>query len=305
MDLRADARVPWAVGKDMGLITRALLTAALVVPALLVATKMVKVYRAAAAGFHLPPRQIGPPPADLRGAEAVEFPSRDGALLRGWWVPAAAGATVILLHGSDDDRRQLLPEARLLFSHGFGILMFDWPGLGESGGRVTWGRTEPEALLGALDWLDRRAPGQRTGALGFSLGASMMVSAAALDPRLRALVAEGIILDLDEEVTREFGSWGPISYVAARWGIRAGGWDPGAAKPLEMVAKLKGRPLFIINGSADPIAPPADARRFFDAAPPPKDLWVVPGAKHGGYADAAPDQYGQRILSFFQDALSD
>jgi hypothetical protein len=49
--------------------------------------------------------------------------------------------------------------------------------------------------------------------------------------------------------------------------------------------------------------PPADAWRFFDAAPCPKDLWVVPGARHGGYADAAPDQYGPRILGFFQDAL--
>jgi len=285
------------------MLTRALLTAALAVPAMLVAAKMVKVYRAAEVGFHLPPHEVGPPPTDLRGAEAVEFPSRDGALLRGWWVPPAGGATVILLHGSDDDRRQLLPEARLLFSRGFGILMFDWPGLGESGGRVTWSRTEPEALLGALDWLDRRAPGQRTGALGISLGASMMVSAAALDPRLRALVVEAIVLDLDEEVTREYGSWGPISYVAARWGIRAGGWDPGVAKPLETVAKLKGRPLFIINGSADPIVPPADAWRFFDAAPRPKDLWVVPGAGHGGYAGAAPDQYGPKILRFFQDAL--
>jgi dipeptidyl aminopeptidase/acylaminoacyl peptidase len=286
------------------MLTRPLIIAALAVPALLVATKMVKIYHAAEVGFHPQPRQVGPPPADLRDAEAVEFSSRDGALLRGWWIPPAGGATIILLHGSDDDRRQLLPEARLLFSHGFGVLMFDWPGLGESGGRVTWSRTEPEALLGALDWLDRRAPGQRMGALGFSLGASMMVSTAAIDPRLRALVVEAIVLDLDEEVTREYGSrWGPISYVPARWGIRAGGWDSGASKPLETVAKLEGRPLFIINGSADPIAPPADARRFFDAAPRPKELWVVPGAGHGGYADAAPEQYGPRILRFFQDAL--
>jgi pimeloyl-ACP methyl ester carboxylesterase len=197
-----------------------------------------------------------------------------------------------------------LPEARLLSSHGFGVLMFDWPGHGESGGRVTWGLTEPEALLGALDWLEQCTPGQRTGALGFSIGASMLVSTAAHDRRLRALIVEGIVLDLDEEVIREHGSrWGPISYVPARWGIRAGGWDPNAPKPLEVVAKLKGRPLLIINGSADPIAPAADAWRFFDAASRPKDLWVVPGAGHGGYADAAPDQYGARILTFFEDAL--
>jgi pimeloyl-ACP methyl ester carboxylesterase len=283
--------------------TPALLAVALAMPAVLVVAKMVKVYRAAQLEFHLPSRQIGPPPADLCGAEAVEFRSLNGTLLRGWLIPPAGGATIILLHGSENDRRQLLPEAHLLSSHGFGVLMFDWPGQGESSGRVTWGRTEPEALLGALDWLDRRTPGQRIGALGFSLGASMMVSSAAMDPRLHALVVEGIVLDLDEEVAREYGSWGPVSYLAARWGIRAGGWDPGAPKPLETVAKLKGRPLFIINGSADLIAPPADAQRFFDAAPLSKHLWVVDGAGHGGYGDAAPEQYGPRIIAFFQGAL--
>lgn len=282
---------------------RALLAAALSLPALLVAAKMVRVYRAAQVEFALPSRPVGPPPSDLRDAESVTFPSRDGAQLRGWWVPPTGGATIILLHGSEDDRRQLLPEARLLSAHGFGVLMFDWPGLGESSGRVTWSRTEPEALLGALDWLERRAPGQRAGALGFSIGASMMLCAAALDPRLRALVVEGMVLDIDEEVTREYGSWGPISYLAARWGKRAGGWDPDAPKPLDGVAKLQGRPLLIVTGGADPIVPPADALKFFDAAPRPKELWVIPDAGHGGYADAAPNQYGPRILGFFRSAL--
>ena len=53
------------------------------------------------------------------------------------------GATAIHLHSSDDDRRQLLPEAQLLSSHGFGVFMFDWPGHGESGGRVTWAGPSP------------------------------------------------------------------------------------------------------------------------------------------------------------------
>jgi pimeloyl-ACP methyl ester carboxylesterase len=191
----------------------------------------------------------------------------------------------------------------LLSSRGFGVLMFDWPGLGESSGRVTWSRTEPEALMGALDWLDRRAPAQRVGALGFSIGATMMVCAAAADPRLRALVVEAIVLDIDDEVTREYGSWGPISYIPARLGKRAGGWDPTAPKPLDVAAKLQGQRLLVINGSGDPVVPAADAQRFFDAAPGPKQLWVIPGAGHGGYADVAPDEYGPRILRFFQEAL--
>jgi hypothetical protein len=86
----------------------------------------------------------------------------------------------------------------------------------------------------------------------------MMVTAAACDPRLRGLVVEAIVLDIDDEVTREYGSSGPISYIPARLGKRVGGWDPTAARPMDIAANLQGRRLLIIDGNADPIVPAAD-----------------------------------------------
>jgi len=269
----------------------------------LVGAKMFRVYRAARAEFHHEPWSVGPPPADLRGAEAVSLASRDGSTLRGWWVPPARGATVVLLHGSVSDRRQLLPEAVLLGGRGFGVLMFDWPGLGESGGHTTWSTTEPQALRGALDWIQRRAPGQRIGALGFSRGASILLVTAADDQRLRALVLEAIILDEDEQVRREYAGWGPISGFAARRGMRSAGWDPGSPSPLGVVSRMRGRPLLIVNGTADDVALPSDAQQLFDAAPEPKRLWLIPGLGHGGYPAAAPGQYEETLTSFFRDAL--
>jgi hypothetical protein len=48
---------------------------------------------------------------------------------------------------------------------------------------------------------------------------------------------------------------------------------------------------------------PGSAQQMFDAACDPKVLWIIEGAGHGGYAAVVPDEYEQRILQFFDDAL--
>ena len=264
------------------------------------AFRMHAVYRAAQLEFHPLPVQLGAPPA---GLAAVEFPSRDGSLLRGWFSAGTRGAAVVLLHGSEADRRQLLPEAQALSAAGFGVLLFDWPGEGESEGKITWSRTEPEALLGALDWLGKAAPRQRLGALGFSMGAGILAVVAARDPRLEALVLEAPILDMDDEVAREYGHWGLLTRLPAWLGKRAGGYDPSAPKPLEVMAAMTPRPLLVIAGAADPVAPPEDARRLLAAAPGAGSLWIVPGARHGGYRQAAGPEYEARLVQFFAESL--
>jgi hypothetical protein len=45
-------------------------------------------------------------------------------------------------------------------------------------------------------------------------------------------------------------------------------------------------------------------QRVFAGAREPKSLWVLPGAKHGGYYDAAPEEYERRVSSFFEGSLS-
>ena len=49
------------------------------------------------------------------------------------------GAIIIFLHGSPGNRNQLLPVAMALNEHGYGVLLVDMPGHGESGGRADWG----------------------------------------------------------------------------------------------------------------------------------------------------------------------
>src|SRR5690349_12256261 len=79
-------------------------------------------------------RGLVPHPDDAAalGLLDVSFPARHGAVIAGWYIPSRNGAAIILCHGSDGDRGGMLAHARALAPYGYGILLFDWPGHGES-----------------------------------------------------------------------------------------------------------------------------------------------------------------------------
>jgi fermentation-respiration switch protein FrsA (DUF1100 family) len=68
--------------------------------------------------------------------------------------------------------------------------------------------------------------------------------------------------------------------------------------------RLGPRPLLMIHGGADTYIKPVMARALFRHAKPPKELWVVPGAKHNQAPHAAGDEYRRRVLDFFDRHLA-
>jgi len=69
--------------------------------------------------------------------------------------------------------------------------------------------------------------------------------------------------------------------------------------PQRLIGRISPRPLLLIGGTDDDEIPAAMARDLYAAARDPKTLWIVPGARHGGYARAAPLDYPQRLVSFY------
>ena len=81
-----------------------------------------------------------PIPATPTGYEDVEFDAVDGLRLSGWYAPSRNGAAVVLVHGGGGDRTGPLDHARLLRRHGYGVLLYDSRGRGESEGTPNaWG----------------------------------------------------------------------------------------------------------------------------------------------------------------------
>ena len=71
------------------------------------------------------------PAANLGAAyETVAFTTSDGLRLKGWYIPSRNGAAVISFPGRASSQKR----AKMLARHGYGVLLFDRRGEGESEG---------------------------------------------------------------------------------------------------------------------------------------------------------------------------
>jgi predicted alpha/beta hydrolase len=124
--------------------------------------------------------------------ERVAFAATDGVRLSGWYVPGRNGAAVVVVHGGGGDREGAVRHARMLTRAGHGVLLYDARGRGRSAGNENvFGWRWHRDVRGAVDLLQRRGV-RRTGLLGLSTGAEAVITEAADDPRVGAVVADGV-----------------------------------------------------------------------------------------------------------------
>ncbi|HWV38889.1 MAG TPA: alpha/beta fold hydrolase [Vulgatibacter sp.] len=242
------------------------------------------------------------PPGESCPIEDARFRTSDGLQLFGWFVPPRLGKTVLLAHGLGQGRLGLLPEARYLVRAGYGVLLFDLRGHGESeGSTVTMGEKEQLDIEAAADWLRRRpeVDRERLGAIGFSIGANALAHAAARDRGLRAVVLLSPGTSLRENLELDFPSHGLPSWLGALLPYYLRGIDLDAVRPVDVLGAIAPRRVLLIAGSEDEgqwMIPLLE-----QALPPGSRTWLVPGAGHGGFDQAAPDEY-EKILVGFLDA---
>ena len=123
--------------------------------------------------------------------ENVTLRTADGIRLAAWYVPSRNGAAIVLVHGGGGDRDGLKLHATMLARHGYGVLLYDERGRGDSGGRSNaFGWDWPADVRASVNFLERRGV-RHVGLLGLSTGAEVAITAAAEDPRVAAVVADG------------------------------------------------------------------------------------------------------------------
>jgi pimeloyl-ACP methyl ester carboxylesterase len=238
----------------------------------------------------------------------VTFTSSDGITLRGWYIPSQNGAAVILAHGYVDNRQFLLPEAAFLTRTGYGVLLFDFRGHGQSGSApVTLGDHERRDLHAAVDFVAAQPDvnPDRIGGLGFSMGAATLAEVAAEDDRLRAVVIESPYATLDEVVRQRLNVPDVLRDPLVRaleWRVHANVND---VRPIDDLCQISPRPVFLIYGDQDDVLPPGTAQQMFAAACPPVETWLIHGIGHVYYRDHHTPGYEARVLAFFDNGLLD
>ena len=111
-------------------------------------------------------RPVGSPPN--AAYKTVHFTASDGVRLEGWHRPSRNGASVLMISGGGGNRRSTLRHARMLERHGYGVLVYDPRGSGNSEGTVNsygWGWDKDADA--AMDYLAAHGgrPDRRAGAL--------------------------------------------------------------------------------------------------------------------------------------------
>lgn len=244
------------------------------------------------------------PVAELGAAhERVSFKTSDGLELKGWYVPSRNGAAVIAFPGRGGPQK----PARLLARRGFGVLLFDRRGEGESDGDPNsfgWGGAQD--IIAAAAYLRSRpdVTSGRIGGLGLSVGGELMLQVAAQGDALDAVVSEGAgTRTLSEDVDVFDGAQRLLAlpFLATKTAAVAvfSSTSP-PPKLLDLVPHIK-RPVLIIHNGQ-----PGEriSHDYYRAITAPKAEWVIPESAHTGGATARPHEYEHRVAGFFDDALS-
>lgn len=240
----------------------------------------------------------------------VTLTTSDGLELAGWYIPGRQPNAIILVHGIDANRAALLPHAAVLAGAGYPLLLFDLRGHGQSeGSEITYGYREVLDVQAAADYLLALPEIKQVGALGTSLGGAAVVRAAAVDPRLRAIVVESSFSSLTEAVEEAFEDrsifpkwpFAPLLVALAeqRLGMKVS--DVDSARD---VAAVSPRPVLIIHGTADSLFPPDHALKMYAAAKDPKTLWLIEGLGHSSPITDHEAEYRERVVTFFEEAFA-
>lgn len=173
------------------------------------------------------------------------------------------------LYGGSMHNNVTYAVADALVKSGIAALLFNFRGVGRSGGRHGGGDAEQQDILAALDWL-KGHPGvdkERLGLAGYSFGAGVALPVACQDELVKAMAL--------------------IS--------------PYFESPPAALLKDCLKPKLIMGGSSDDMVTPSDVRLYGRESAEPKICEIITGADHfwGGYEG----QMADKVAVFFHSSL--
>ena len=230
---------------------------------------------------------------------------------------------VVFCHEYLGDRWSALAYAGHLRDLGFDLFSFDFRNHGGSDAEpgyqpLQWLTThEVTDLRAALHYVRGRSDADPAGVglYGVSRGGSAALCVGGKDPSVWGVVTDGAfptrgtmlayILRWAEIYVGVKALWRhlPIqSYQFLAWSSRKRTQARLNCRFPDVeraTARLAPRPLLMIHGEKDSYIGPDIARGLFDVAGDPKELWVVPKAKHNRCREVAGRDYSDRVASFF------
>ena len=244
--------------------------------------------------------------------ENVYFKTEDGVQLKGWFIPRPdSDKTIILMHGWGMNRGDIFRNTCFLYDLGYNLMYFDFRALGESGGSVSSiGYLEVKDLQGAIKFLKetRSFACEKMGLYGLSMGGMVAIYEAAHNKDIACVAAEASYYSFRKVVSRWAWVHNKVPYfplmpIVLHYMRKNLADNPEKYSPKYNVPHIAPRPIFIIHGRYDNLVPAAQAKLLYKNAGEPKEVWLVPGAKHNKCAEVGGFEYKQRLGDFFRKYL--
>lgn len=226
-------------------------------------------------------------------SDRVEFPGSLGHSLAGRVdlpnVAPSAWAVFAHCFTCSKDSKAAAYVAQALADEGYGVLRFDFTGLGGSGGDFanTHFSSNVDDLVAAADWL-RAHHGAPTLLIGHSLGGAAVLAAANRIADARAVAILGAPFN-PAHVTHQFGASLAAIEADGQAQVDLGGRpftirrsfldDVNSQAQVQRIRELR-RPLLILHAPGDTVVDMDNARRIFESALHPKSFVALDGADH-------------------------
>jgi len=220
--------------------------------------------------------------------EDCAFRTADGRRLHGWWRAAAGPKgerkppVILWCHGNAGNITHRAENLELMSRNGLSALLYDYRGYGKSEGRPSEKGLCLDAQA-AYDYLrnERGVEAGRIICFGRSLGAGVALQLA-VSRDVGGLVMESTFESIPAMARKMF----PLTPI---WSLTRNRYNN-----LEKISGLQA-PLLMIQGGKDTLTPAAQARAVYEAAPEPKQFYLVEQAGH----DDAYAVGGQRYWDVF------
>jgi fermentation-respiration switch protein FrsA (DUF1100 family) len=233
--------------------------------------------------------------------QAVDLITDDGVRLSAWYTPPKNGAVILLAHGYGEKRPEWVYA--LVARKGFGVLAWDARAHGSSGGDIsTVGYLEVLDVKAALKYVLAQPGLYHVGAWGGSMGAATVIQAAAAFPEIEAVFADSSFDSLDDEFNY-LVPYPVINPLAKFIATTETGIPLSAVDPLDDIAKISPRPVYIVHSTGDAVAPPDAGEKLFNAAREPRFLWEEKDVPHLQMYLDNPRKYQRRLIDFFNQWL--
>jgi dipeptidyl aminopeptidase/acylaminoacyl peptidase len=241
--------------------------------------------------------------------EDVAFPTSDGLMLRGWFVPVEqpGAPAIVYAPATSHDQRSGLSLVPAFHQAGYNVLLFSYRGHALSEGRkgqFTYGDAESRDVDAAVRYLGETEGIEDIAVVGHSVGAVSAILSAARNRQIGAVVAVAPFACVDEvwQTSRPR----VVPAFVLEWTLwvaeKTRGFQREEICPLSIIERIAPRPLLLIHGTEDRRITEEQIRRLFGAAESPKSLWLVEGATHAGIRSPVLDALVPDVLSFLETA---